>query len=136
MKFVRKFAAAVLSAATLSSAYSLPDDRNQPIEIQANSADRSTKTGITTYTGNVDMKQGSIHVTADVVVLNSENNELSKIVATGKLATYEQQLTGPDDKVEARAERIHFDIHQDRVTLEGSGNLTQKGGSISGEHIE
>lgn len=114
----------------------LPDDRSKPIEIQANAAERDARSGVTTYTGNVDIRQGSIHVAADSVVLNSKNNELTEIIATGKPATYSQQLSGADDIVDARASKIRFDITRDLITLQGNGMLKQKGGSISGEYIE
>lgn len=117
-------------------ALALPDDRNKPIEIQANTAERNAKTGVTTYTGNVDIRQGSIHIAADTVVLNSKNDELTDITATGKPATYSQQLTGAEDTVDAKASKIHFDVAKDLLTLQGNGSLKQKGGSISGEQIE
>ena len=129
---------AVLTALWITSAavQALPDDRNQPIQIQANSADRSAKTGVTTYSGNVDIRQGSIRVTADTVVLNSDKDELTYMVATGKPATYNQQLTSSEDIVDAKASQIHFDVQKDTVILDGNGSLKQKGGSITGEHIE
>lgn len=117
-------------------AHALPEDRNQPIEIQANSADRNSKTGVTTYTGNVEIKQGSIRITANSVVLSSYKDELTYMTAIGKPASYSQQLTGSGDVVDAKANQINFDVHKDIVVLDGSGVLRQKGGSISGEHIE
>lgn len=117
-------------------AHALPNDRSQPIEIQANSAERDAKTGVTTYTGNVDIKQGSIHISAATVVLNSKNNELTEINASGSPATYNQQLTGPDDTVDAKASNIHFDVAKDLITLLGNGSLKQQSGSISGDRIE
>lgn len=116
--------------------FALPEDRNQPIEIQANSAERDAKSGVTTYSGNVDIQQGSIHISANTVVLDSKDNELTQINATGNPATYHQQLTGPDDVVNAQAGKIHFDVAKDLIILQGNGSLKQKGSSISGERIE
>ncbi len=127
---------ALLSAMTATELSALPDDRNQPIQIQAGSADRDAKTGITTYSGNVEIHQGSIRIAADTVVLHSENDELTSMVATGKPATYSQQLSEEDGKVDAQAGQIHYDVPKDLLVLEGNGSLKQNGGSISGEHIE
>lgn len=135
MKSTAKFIV-LASALTVSWAYALPDDRSKPIEIQANSAERDAKTGVTTYTGNVDIQQGSIHISAGTVVLDSKNNELTQINATGNPATYHQQLTGPDDVVDAQASKIHFDVAKDLITLTGNSSLKQKSGNISGERIE
>ena len=92
-----------------NSVLALPDDRSKPIEIQADSAERDAKTGVTTYSGNVDVQQGSIHIVASKVVLNSANDKLTKIHAIGSPATYHQQLTGPSDVVDAQALNIYFD---------------------------
>lgn len=128
---------AIVAMVATSTAMALPDDRNQPIEIQANSAERDAKSGVTTYSGNVDIRQGSIHISADTVVLNSnKNNELTQITANGKPATYTQQLSGPNDIVDAKASKIHFDVAKDLITLLGNGTLKQQGGSITGERIE
>lgn len=118
-------------------AIALPDDRNQPIEIQADSAERDAKTGVTTYTGNVDIKQGSIHIAASTVTLKTDkNDELSTVIATGGPARYEQQISGPDDKVEALGSTIHYQIQQDLITLQQNASLEQKGTTIKGERIE
>lgn len=127
---------AITAAMTTGWVNALPDDRSKPIEIQANSAERDAKSGVTTYTGNVDIQQGSIHISAATVVLDSKNNELTEINASGNPATYSQQLTGPDDVVDARANKIHFDVAKDLITLLGNSSLKQQSGNISGERIE
>lgn len=123
-------------ALTANFAMALPDDRNKPIEIQADSAERDAKTGITTYTGNVDIKQGSIHIAASTVVLNSNKNKLTQIHATGTPATYHQQITGPSDVVDAKANTIHFDVAKNLLTLQDNASLKQESGSIVGDRIE
>lgn len=140
MKSVAKFIAitSALTTGVLATnlAHALPDDRTKPIEIQANSAERDAKTGVTTYTGNVDIQQGSIHISASTVVLDSKNNALTEINASGGPATYHQQLTGPDDVIDAQANTIHFDVAKDLITLQGNSSLKQQSGNISGDRIE
>ncbi len=135
-KFIAITSALTTGALAINLAHALPDDRSKPIEIQANSAERDAKTGVTTYTGNVDIQQGSIHISASKVVLDSKNNELTEINATGSPATYHQQLTGPDDVVDAQASTIHFDVAKDLITLQGNSSLKQQSGNISGDRIE
>ena len=119
-----------------NSVLALPDDRSKPIEIQADSAERDAKTGVTTYSGNVDVQQGSIHIVASKVVLNSANDKLTKIHAIGSPATYHQQLTGPSDVVDAQALNIYFDVSKNLITLEDGASLKQNSGSIKGDRIE
>ena len=54
----------------------------------------------------------------------------------GSPATYHQQLTGPDDVVDAQASTIHFDVAKDLITLQGNSSLKQQSGNISGDRIE
>lgn len=116
---------------------SLPEDSSQPIEIQANSAERDAKTGVTTYTGNVDIHQGSIHISASTVTLKTDDNdELSTVIANGGPARYEQDITGPDDKVKAQGNRINYKVQEDVMILEQNASLEQKGSRIQGERIE
>ena len=118
-------------------ANALPDDRNQPIEVQANSAERDAKTGVTTYSGNVDIRQGSIHISAASVVLkNDQNDELSTIVAKGSPAHYEQQITSAEDRVQAVGNTINYRVKDDMIILEQNASVEQKGSIIKGEHIE
>ncbi len=134
-----KYAARLIAAGFALIAgvvFALPEDRNQPIEIQANTAEHDAKTGVTTYTGNVDVQQGSIHIGASSVVLNSKDNKLTQIHATGGPATYHQQLTGPDDVVDARGSTIHFDVAKNLITLQGNASLKQSSGTITGDRIE
>ena len=122
---------------TAITAFALPDDRNQLIEVEANSAERDAKTGITTYTGNVDIRQGSIHISgASVVLKTDENDELTSIIATGGPAHYEQQISGAEDLVQAVGNKINYQVQNDLIILEQNASVEQKGSIIKGEHIE
>ena len=58
--------AAVTTVMALSSAasFALPTDRNQPITLTADRATFNEKTGVTTYTGNVVIEQGTMKLQA------------------------------------------------------------------------
>ena len=62
----------------------LPDDREQPIHISADEALRDEKRGVTVYSGNVQMNQGSMHIEADRVTIYHIEAEADKIVARGQ----------------------------------------------------
>ncbi len=64
--------AALVGLAVLSSAgaLALPSDRSQPITLLADRATFSERTGVTTYTGNVVIEQGTMKLQADSIVAN------------------------------------------------------------------
>ena len=49
-----------------TSAAALESDASQPIYVEADSVEINDGTGVSVYQGNVDVTQGSIHLTADV----------------------------------------------------------------------
>ena len=69
----------------------LPDDREQPIHISADEALRDEKQGVTVYSGNVQMNQGSMHIEADRVTIYHVDADADKIVARGRPAKMRQR---------------------------------------------
>lgn len=124
-----------LIAATASIASALPSDQKQPIYIQSDSAISDEKKGLTIYSGKVEMKQGSLSILANKVVIISKNNEVSKIVATGTPAKYEQTPSAEKQPVVAKAKRIEYSIAQDRLDLYEGASLKQEGATMLGDKI-
>ena len=66
--------AALLSLVALSAtAFALPSDRNQPITLLADRATFNERTGVTTYSGNVIIEQGTMKLQANSIVANLNN---------------------------------------------------------------
>lgn len=89
--------AALVGFTVLSSAgaWAIPSDRSQPITLLADRATFSERTGVTTYTGNVVIEQGTMKLQADSIVANlNSKKEISVITATGRPAQF-QQKTDP-----------------------------------------
>ena len=71
-----------------SNSIALTDDSTKPINIQADSAEINDDTGISTYRGNVKITQGSTILTGDIVILETANKKVKKIISEGKLSTF------------------------------------------------
>ena len=120
----------------------LKDDRNQPIEISSDSAERDEKLGVTVYHGNVEIKQGSILIQAETVTIKthvaekSGQEELEEIITVGKPSRIQQQTEANGGEwVVATATTIHYDVKADTITLIESADLKQGGRSITGDRI-
>lgn len=118
-----------------TSASALPNDQDQPIHIESDSAVRNEKSGLTTYLGSVKMDQGSLRILADKVVIHSLNNEISKIIATGKPAQYQQQPSLEKQLVIAKGDRIEYLIIQEKLNLFDNASLKQDGTTMTGKQI-
>lgn len=114
----------------------LPSDREQPIEISADSAERDEAEGTTTYAGGVVMQQGSMRIDAHKVVIYNDRNKVTKIVATGDPARYQQQPNQSGGLVVAEAKRLEYNISEETLHLIESASLKQEGTSLSGNRID
>lgn len=114
----------------------LPSDREQPIEISADSAERDEAEGTTTYAGGVVMEQGSMRIDAHKVVIYNDRNKVTKIVAEGEPARYQQQPNQGDGLVVAEAKRLEYNISEEALHLIESASLKQEGTSLSGNRID
>jgi len=132
-----RMAGAMLLAALLPLfANALPDDREQAIYIQSDRAERDERSGTTVYTGDVQVQQGSMRISADKVTINMQGEEVSQITAAGKPATLQQQPSADREPVQAKANNIRYDVSAEILTLVDSASVTQDGATVSGERIE
>ncbi len=120
-----------------SSVMALSTDKQQDIEIEANSAEMDDVKGISIYRGDVVVIQGSIKMTGDVMTVHfDENGDMELVIMDGKPATYKQL---PDDSKiydEAEALRMEYYVLKDYVILINKALVTQEGLRFSGDRIE
>lgn len=114
----------------------LPADREQPVQVAANSARFNEKTGIATYTGAVVIRQGSLEIRADEIVITTDaRGAMLTTVARGAPARFQQQPDAKKPPVTAEAARIDYDARNEVITLAGKARLRQEGASFQGNTI-
>lgn len=118
-----------------SLALALPDDANQPISIVADSAIKDDKLGLTIYEGNVSITQGSLNILADKVTVFIVAEQVSKMVAIGKPASFKQQPNVDAEDVIAKADTIDYFILDKKITLTENALLNQGGSTLTGKVI-
>ncbi|AVB21929.1 MULTISPECIES: lipopolysaccharide transport periplasmic protein LptA [Pseudomonas syringae group] len=126
-----------LSAALGSaSAWSLPNDRDQPIHIQSDDAQLDDKKGVATYRGNVIITQGSMKVTGNTVTITrNAQGEVDVFTSVGNLAYYEQKPAPDKPIVQAYAVTIQYYAGQDRIVLIDKAKVINDGNTSEGEKI-
>lgn len=124
--------AALLTAA---SAHARKSDRDQPMDIdaghQAGSLDDSAPIVLSQ---GVVITQGTLDIKADRAEISTRGGEISRVVLTGSPAVMRQEM---DDgsPMNARANRIDYDMATDTVTLTGNAHIEQPRGNMSGQRI-
>ena len=128
------FIALALMLPGLGSA--LPEDRDQPIRIEADEALRDEKQGFTRYEGNVRLDQGSLHIEADQITVYHDDKEADRVVATGKPARLQQQPELEKGPIKASADTIEYFKSEERIQLRENANIEQDGSIVTGDSID
>jgi lipopolysaccharide export system protein LptA len=114
----------------------LADDREQPIQIDADSAERSEKTGITSYIGSVELTQGSLNILADRIDIYTVNGEVDHAIATGERAYFTQQQSIDKAPIKAWALTIKYSLNDEIINLLGDARIEQDGSIVNSPEID
>lgn len=115
------------------TAAALPEDRRQSINLSSDRATYENNQGI--YTGNVKMSQGSLKIAADQVIIIESDRKVTKVVARGTPARFEQQPRAGEGKVEASANLIEYELDAEEILLQHNARIQHQGSTISGDRI-
>jgi len=110
----------------------LETDRQEPLEVTANSTDGTLGDGVTTLRGNVDIRQGTLHITANEAEVNKIDGRVSSVTFRGAPASLEQEIE-EQGLVQATANVIDYQVASGLVTLEGNADVRHPQYQISGE---
>ncbi|MGF1752488.1 lipopolysaccharide transport periplasmic protein LptA [Vibrio makurazakiensis] len=124
------FAFAVPNALALSS------DSEQPVYIDSDSQQLDMKSNQVTFIGDVKLKQGSINMNADKVIVtrHPETGEIQTIKGYGQPATF-SQLTDDGKTLEGEANELDYKMVTDRLIMTENAVLSQDGSIIRGSVI-
>jgi len=136
------FAARVASLlATLSltavtqNASALPQDSKQPVEVSADRTEFDNNKQQHTLSGNVQVKQGSMVISASSIKLQLVDGEISEITGRGKPLRY--SITDGDGKpMTATAQHIIYRPIDAKLSLLGGASLSRPDREMSGERID
>jgi lipopolysaccharide export system protein LptA len=139
LKVLAKKSLLMAGLAIMSSGavYALPSDRQQPISLVADRATFNEKTGVTTYSGNVIIEQGTMRLQAASIVANlNAKKQISTITATGGPAKFQQQVDPAKGLAKGQASKIVYNAETGIITMTGNALLEQDGSSIRGGSLK
>ena len=120
-----------------SYSVALSTDRDQPIEIEADSAEVDDAKDISTYRGNVVITQGTIRITGDTMTIHyNEQNDLEILIMEGQPVRYRQLPDNSQVYDEAEAGRMEYHAAKNLVILIDKVLFKQEHASFSGGRIE
>jgi len=116
--------------------WALSNDRDQPVNLEADSADIDDKQGVSVYRGNVILSQGSMVLNAQILTLyHNKKRELTKAIATGAPAKFKQRPDGKDADMNATAKKMIYFVLEDKIHLIDDAVLWQNKDSFRGNKI-
>lgn len=134
-QLIKPFIAAMMLVST--SVFALPSDKEQPIEIEADHAQMDDVRGVTIYSGNAILTQGTLKIEGNTITFYyDEQKQLKKVIAVGNLAKYKQVQNPGEEPVRARALQMEYHAANQKVFLLGKGHMWQNGDEFTGNRIE
>ena len=124
----------LLASFYIPYAYAIDPTSEQPITIESDTATLDDSNGLSTYTGNVVIKQGESQLKADEISVEAVDRKISTIIAKGLPAHFIQK----SESIETHgyANIITYTSGTGTLTLKEKAQLIQDTNSFEGELIE
>lgn len=110
-------------------------DRDQPIELEADTVTVNDAKKISIYTGNVILNQGTLQIKADKMIVREDIDGFQHSTCTGNPTTFKQKRTGKDEWMQGSAQRIEYNGRMDKVQLYTNAWVKRGEDIINGDYI-
>lgn len=109
-------------------------DFSKPIDVSADRSEYNERTNKQVLSGNVEIRQGTILITADEIDVILKDNKLNLIEGKGSPIKFQQQ-NDLGELITGSCERIRYDAVNGILTLEGNARLQQPKQRLSSDKI-
>ena len=118
--------------------FTLPDDSEMPIEIEADYVMVDETNGFNEFIGNAKVRQGSLVINAEIIQVQTNDDGVENMIAKGTAeqpAKYMQSQENQARFIEARATLITYDVNDGMIFLAGNAFLVQGFDAFSGDSL-
>ena len=116
-------------------ALALKSDRQQPLEVKADSTDGTLGDGKATLLGNVEIRQGTLLIKADIAEVEKVEGRVRRFELNGNPVHLQQEIE-EEGLVTAEANKIEYEVASGQVTLTGAADVIHPQYHISGEVLK
>lgn len=110
-------------------------DRDKPVNLEADTVIMDDASKVSTYSGNVQLSQGTLLIRADKLVVKEDGAGFQHGTAYGNPASFRQKREGLDEYVEGYALRIEYDSQKDKVELLSQARMKRNQDEVRGNYI-
>jgi lipopolysaccharide export system protein LptA len=137
-KFIKTALSYAVFGLSLSASMQLmaeSSDRDQPIDLEADSMVVDDAKQTSTYKGRVILKQGTLVIHADKLVVHEDKFGFQHSTSTGNPTTFKQKRDGKNEYMEGSAKRIEYDGRMDKVKLYTGAWVKRGDDIVKGDYI-
>ena len=124
----------ILSIGFLMHSVALPQASDEPLTINADSAEVNQMDNTTIYSGNVILTQGDLQLNADTLIISVADSNVDSVNAQGTPVVVTRTDASNCD-VEGRGERLEYNPKTETIILIGRAKLSQQNTTLEGERI-
>jgi len=106
----------------------------EKIFINADRMQLNIKSGNSTYTGNVKIRQGELELSGDKVTIEQSDKTLERMTVTGKPAHY-NHVTETGENIQAESEQMVYIASQNQLIMTINAKLSQPDHMVSSQKI-
>lgn len=125
----------VLTLSTSRNVSAQLDDHTKPINVKADTSLYDERRGTQTLSGNVEITQGSMSISADNIEIEIKNGTLYRITGSGSPIRF-QQMTPDNQLVRGQCDQIIYNTSTTEITFRGNAKFERPGQKLSGDTIE
>ena len=119
-----------------STALGKSSDRNQPMDVQADSTNALMEDNSdSTLDGNVVITQGTLEIKSDRAIIHRSKGDIDKVTLTGGPVVM-KQVNDNGEPMNAQASTIVYTLSSDLILLSGNVVINQPRGSMRGENVK
>ena len=127
-----RLAALALLLLATTPAHALKSDRQQPLDVRADATDGTLGDGTATLRGNVEIRQGTLLIRADVAMVENVGGRVRRFELTGNPVHLQQEIE-QEGLVSAEAQKVEYEVASGIVTLTGAADVKHPQYQINGE---
>ena len=113
-------------------AAALKSDRQQPLDVKADSTEGTLGDGTATLRGNVEIRQGTLLIQADIARVEKVEGRVRRFEFDGSPVHLQQEIEA-EGLVSAEARNVEYEVATGIVTLTGAADVNHPQYRISGE---
>lgn len=107
----------------------------EPLVIEANRVEIDDRTGVSTYTGNVQVTRGGMRLNCDILTIQHSDGKVEQGECEGQPATFRRAAEGEKKEVRGHAQRVEYYTDEERVILLNDAHLEQERDTFDSQRI-